>query len=126
MKRILIDLDILTNAFWKGNNKERAAKFLEDILREKTEILTPSTLINTIFEWNDRKLAKTILVFYAENSTILSKKTILAEIQKSDLDYEKLVNNLVKISVKEEDDFQQETSAWQEGRNKQHSERIQP
>lgn len=105
MKRMIIDLDILTNAFWKGENKERAKKFLDSIAKDDVEILTPSTLLDLIFEWKDRKLAKSILSFYSENSDILSQKTILRKFEASKINYKVVIDRLTKISVKEEDSF---------------------
>ncbi len=104
-KKILVDLDILTNAFWKGENKEIAEKFLNKIVNEDLEILTPSTLIDLIFDWKDRKLAQSILTFYSENSDILSQKTILREFEKCGIDYKEVVEEITKVSGKEEDSF---------------------
>ncbi len=105
MKRILIDLDILTNALWKGENREAAKKFLDSIVKEDVEILTPSALIHLIFNWEDRKLAKSILSFYSDNSDILSQKTILREFEKLGIDYKKVIEELAEVSGKEEDVF---------------------
>src|SRR3989338_1850848 len=105
MKRILIDLDVLTNALWKGENKDAAKKFLDSAREGDIEILTPSTLLNLIFDWENRKLAKSILSFYSENSDILSQKTVLREFGKSGIDYKKVIECLAKASGKEEDSF---------------------
>ena len=105
MKRIMIDLDVLTNALWKGENMEVAKRFLESVTKEELEILTPAALIDLIFEWNDRKLAKSILAFYSENSDILSQRTILREFEKLGVDHGKVVEELKKVSGKEEDSF---------------------
>lgn len=105
MKRILIDLDILTNALWKGEKREEAKKFLANIVKENVEILTPSTLIHLIFSWEDRKLAGEILSFYSDNSDILSQKTILGKFERLGVDYKKIIKELTEVSGKEEDVF---------------------
>lgn len=105
MKRILIDLDVLTNALWKGKNRDIARKFLDNVAKEDVEILTPAALIDLIFEWNDRELAKSILEFYSENSDILSQRSILREFEKLGVNHGKVVEELKKVSGKEEDSF---------------------
>ena len=103
-RKILVDLDVLTNALWKGENEKAARKFLNTVM-ENVEILTPSTLIELIFNWKDRNIAKSILSFYLENSDILSQKTILREFERNKVDYKKIIDELVKVSGKEEDCF---------------------
>lgn len=105
MRRILIDLDILTNALWKGQNSERAKKFLEKARTEDFEVLTPSALLDLVFDWKDRRLAKLILSFYSENSDILSKKTILRKFKEAGTDYKLIMEELTKTIGKEEDAF---------------------
>lgn len=105
VKRILIDLDVLTNAFWKGGKSEVAKRFLDDISKGDMEILTPSTLLYLIFNWKNRRLAGSILSFYSDNSDILSQKTILKEFDKLGIDYKKIIEELTKVAGKEEDVF---------------------
>ena len=105
MKKLLIDLDILTNALWKGENSEKAKAFLDKVAKEDVEILTPSALIDLIFDWENRKLAKSILSFYSDNSDILSQKTILGKFERLGIDYKKVIEELAEVSGKEEDVF---------------------
>lgn len=41
MKRILLDLDVLTNAFWKGQSKVLAVNFIERVKVGEFQLYTP-------------------------------------------------------------------------------------
>ncbi|MEK6907121.1 MAG: hypothetical protein AABW45_01195 [Nanoarchaeota archaeon] len=104
MHKILIDLDVLTVAFWKGDKKELALKFLSRVKNEEFILVTPFSLVNLILEWNDKLLAEKIKDFYFEYSNhILSNVEILKLTNRKGIGEEKIVNELESLGVKKED-----------------------
>ena len=104
MKKILIDLDVVTVAFWKGNKKDLAIKFLDGVKNEEFIIITPFSLINLILEWYDKSLANKMKDFYFEYSDhILSNIEILKLINRKSANEEKIIYELEGLGIKKED-----------------------
>ena len=104
MYKILVDLDVLTLAFWKGDKKDIAIDFLERIKKEEFIVITPYSLIELINNWNDKSLAKKIVEFYFDYSAnILSKIEILKLIDRKKINEQKIIYELEKIGIKSED-----------------------
>jgi predicted nucleic acid-binding protein len=101
--KILLDLDIVVNALWKGKNKEAAVKFLNKLKKEDTfEIYTPYSLLQRVLNWKNKKLAAKIFNFYSIHSDrILSWKEVRKNL--SGVNYKAVIKLLTKSSVKRED-----------------------
>ena len=104
MKRLLIDLDVLTNAFWKGGLKDVSIQFLERVKAGEFELHTLYVLIESVMKWKDRILADKILDFYKLYSReIITVENLSEKLQETDLDYIGLSKELTKITNKEDD-----------------------
>lgn len=80
MKRILIDLDVLTNAFWKGQSKALAVNFI------------------------DKELSNRIINFYKLYSReIITVEKLSERLREKKADYPKLSEELTKITNKDDD-----------------------
>jgi len=101
--KILIDLDIVTNALWKGKEKEIAIRFLNKTKKEaELEIYTPYSLLQRVLNWKYRNLATKIFNFYSIYSDrILSWKEIRKNL--GGINYKAVIKLLEKIGVKRED-----------------------
>lgn len=99
--KILIDLDVVTVALW-DRNKE-AAEFLERAKKGEFELYTPYTLFDTLSKWKNEKLKNEIVGFYELYSKkIISGKESLEKIEELKTG-RKVVEELQKEGVKEED-----------------------
>ena len=101
-KKILIDLDVLTVAFW--DKKEEAIEFLERAKKGEFVIYTPFAVLDTLSSWKYQKLKDSIKGFYE----IYSTRIVSAEeyIEKSSIlkkDGKKIADELAKSGIKEED-----------------------
>ena len=102
MKRILIDLDVLTVAFW-DENKE-ALKFLDRVKKGEFEVYTPYSLFDLVTQWKYIELRDKIIHFYnIHSSRIITINNVLEESEKRGLKTEKATEELLKFHVKEED-----------------------
>lgn len=102
--KILIDLDIVTVALWKGEKKEVASDFL-NYSKLSFNIFVPSAILSTLFVWRYRKLGRKIFDFYSDNSEILSQKKVKSLFRSLRVDYDRLILKLKEADVKEEDTF---------------------
>lgn len=60
-KRIIIDLDVVTLAFW---DKKDEAELIERIKANEFEMVSPYILLDHLSKWDYRKLAEEIGEFY--------------------------------------------------------------
>ena len=102
MKRILIDLDVLTVAFW-DRNKE-ALKFLDRVKKGEFEVYTPHIVIDLVSEWRYEKLKNNIKHLYALYSKeILTPQSLLEKFESFSVNSDKIIGLLVKIGVQRDD-----------------------
>ncbi len=103
VSKILIDLDVVTNALWKGSNELAARRFLSEVRGdENIQIFTPYSLLQRVLAWRNRRLAAKIFNFYSIYSDrILSWKEIKRNLK--NIDYKAVVKLLEKCGVKRED-----------------------
>lgn len=100
-KKILIDLDIVTVAFW---DRKDEAKLIERIKSGRFAMVTPYIILEHLSKWNYRKLADEIASFYeVYSSQIITAQNILDKIGEVQIGYIKLFTELVNIGVKEGD-----------------------
>jgi len=98
-RKILIDLDVLTLAFW--DNKD-PGKIIERIKRGEFELYTPYLLLDILSKWRHKTLAEKIKNFYSVfSSKIITSENIIE--RKSGAEIETLTKELIKIGIKEED-----------------------
>lgn len=100
-KKIVVDLDVITLAFW---DKKDEANLIEKIKSDKFEMITPYILLEHLSKWNHKKLADEIAGFYGKySSQIITAKNVAEKTEEINIEYGKLLNNLVNAGVKEED-----------------------
>jgi len=104
LNKILLDLDVLTVAFWKGDKKEIALKFLNRIKNQELILITPYSLIELVNLWNDKILSNKINDFYVlYSSKIISKIEVAELLSKNRIDEKKIIYNLESLGIKDED-----------------------
>lgn len=102
MKKILIDLDIVTVAFW-DKNKE-AIEFLNKVKSGGFEVYTPYTHLEILASWEYKKLTSEMLEFYGQHSIkIISVIEVDRKITELNVDRDFLLKKLSKVCGKEED-----------------------
>ncbi len=102
MNKVLVDLDVLTVAFW--DKKKEALHFLQRIRNGEFDLYTPYVLLEIIGRWKYEKLRDEITEFYTlYSSKILSVKEIINRSKEIGVDYNKVMLNLMSKGVKEED-----------------------
>lgn len=100
-KKIIVDLDVVTLAFW---DKKDEAKLIERIKGGKFDMVVPYILLEHLSKWNYRKLAEEISGFYEKySSQIITAQNILEKTKERGIEYGNLLMKLINISVKEED-----------------------
>lgn len=100
--KILIDLDVLTVAFW--NRHKEALEFLARVKSGEFEVSTPYVLFDLVATWKYKELKDRIIHFYnLHSSRIITVENIFEESKKQNLDVEKLTKELLETGVKEED-----------------------
>ena len=100
-KKILIDLDVVTLAFW---DKKDEAKMIEKIKGGMFFMVTPYILLEHLSKWSYKQLADEITHFYeAYSSQIITAQNILEKVTALGIEYRGLLMELVNIGVKEED-----------------------
>ena len=69
-KKIIIDMDVVTVAFWdsEGKNVEAARKFLNMVEKKEFFVATPFLVIEVVFKWKHEKLKNIIKELYVKNS----------------------------------------------------------
>lgn len=101
MKKIVVDLDVLTLAFW---DRKDEAGIIERIKGGQLAMITPYIILEHLSKWNYRKLAEEIAGFYGKYSfQIVTAQNIMDEANGADLEYGRLLSELVGVGVKEED-----------------------
>ena len=99
--KIIVDLDVLTLAFW---DKKDEAKLIGRIKSGVFTVVTPYIILEHLSKWNHRKLADEIARFYeVYSSQIVTAQNILNKTNDMNVEYKKLLFELVKLGVKEED-----------------------
>ncbi|MBI2652139.1 hypothetical protein HYX00_01625 [Candidatus Woesearchaeota archaeon] len=100
-KRIVVDLDIVTLAFW---DKKDEAKLIEKIKGGLFDMITPYIILEHLSKWTYRKLAEEISNFYETYSfQVVAAQNILDKTKEIQIEYSRLLMELVNTGVKEED-----------------------
>lgn len=100
-KKIVVDLDVITVAFW---DKKDEARLIERIKAGVFAMTTPYIILEHLSKWNYRNLAEEIASFYEiYSSQIITAQNILDKTEERGLDYKKMLVELINIGVKEED-----------------------
>lgn len=101
-KKILIDLDVVTVAEWDGN--ENAVQFLNRVKSGEFELYVPYLIFDLLSKWDYEKLSKKIRHFYELQATkIITAQDSLSRIEDLGIDAKKIVAELEKRHIKEED-----------------------
>ena len=100
-KKIIIDLDVVTLAYW---DKKDEAKLIEKIKGGLFAMVTPYIILEHLSKWNYRKLAEEIASFYETHSfQIITAQNLLEKCNEREIEYKKLLFELLNVGVKEED-----------------------
>ena len=100
-KKIIVDLDVVTLAFW---DKKDEARLIERIKANEFEMVCPYIILNHLLRWDYKKLAEEIREFYEKYSSgILTAKILLEKTEEVNVEYYELLDELISIGVKEED-----------------------
>lgn len=106
MYKLLVDLDVVTVALWEKEDgrKENAIKFINRIKNNEFFVITPFSLLELIAKWKYVSLKDDIEEFYIKQSKqILSNKDVDKKIEFMNIDDIKILKELEKKGVKEED-----------------------
>ena len=103
-KKIIVDLDVVTIAKWdKGKQAENARKFIAKVQQREYYVITPTTLIQLVKKWKHNKLVGKIESFYLNYSDeFVERIDIIEDILIKEIDFEKLFNEILGKSIKEE------------------------
>lgn len=106
-KKIIVDLDVVTVAFWdRGANGESARKFLSRIKQKELLIITPYYLLEHLTKWKYITLKEQIEDFYIKNSNkMLTNEDVDERIGELKIDDVKILLELQSKDIKEEDAF---------------------
>ena len=105
-KKIVIDLDVVTVAFWdnKGKNVELARKIITRIENKEFYLGTPFLIIELVLKWKHETLKRNIEEFYVRNSNKLFTDTEIKEkCIEINVDYENVLDKLENVGIKRED-----------------------
>ncbi|MBI2575260.1 hypothetical protein HYV82_05240 [Candidatus Woesearchaeota archaeon] len=101
MKKIVVDLDVVTLAFW---DRKDEARIIERIKGGQLAMITPYIILEHLSKWEYRRLAEEIAGFYWKYSfQIVTAQNIMDKSNGADLEYGRLLSELVRAGVKEED-----------------------
>lgn len=100
----IIDLDVLTVAHWKGDQKPEADKLLAKVAAKEFYTVTPFILVELLMSWNDKNLVQRIEDFYSENTDLwLSERKVKEQTEALSINLTELITKLEKKGVKQED-----------------------
>lgn len=106
MKKIIIDLDVVTVSIWnkKGKQLEAAEKFIKRVWRREFYIITPFFLLELVSKWKHIQLKDFIEDFYLKvTDKILSNEDLGTKIDSAGIDDKKVLGELIYYGIKDED-----------------------
>ena len=106
IKRIIIDLDVVTVALWnkKGEQFKIANKFIKRVEGKEFCLINPFFLIETVLKWKYEELKENIKEFYLNyTDRLLSDKDISQQVERKNLDPNVIIPEIIKIGIKDED-----------------------
>ena len=106
-KKILVDLDVVTVAYWdKSENGDLGRELVSKVKRKRLDMATPLYLLQHLEKWKYIILKEKIEDFYIKNSVILlTNEDVDSKIDKLAIDDGKILLELQSLGVKEEDAF---------------------
>ena len=100
-RKILIDLDVLTLAFW---DKKDPTGIVKRISKGEFDMFTPYILFEHLSQWDHKSLAFEIADFYQRfSSSIVTAKNLFERLEELKIDYKAILFELLSKDVKEED-----------------------
>lgn len=104
MKRIIVDLDVVTVYLWdESPQAETAKKFIEKLQNADFEVLVPYMLLELVTKWKHTELSRKILEFYKGIGTEIKIEQVKHRLEVSGINDKSFALSLVSIGVKEED-----------------------
>jgi len=102
IKKILIDLDVVTVAFW--DKKDEAIEFLNRIKSGEFMLYIPFIILDLLAKWKHESLRKRIVHFYEVYSDeVITVKSYVEKIKEIKLDDKQLSIEFLSHKIKEED-----------------------
>jgi wyosine [tRNA(Phe)-imidazoG37] synthetase (radical SAM superfamily) len=105
-KRILIDLDAVTIAFYpaKDHRKEDCINFIKRVKNNEFKIVTPANFDVIIKEWDFKELVKKISEFYhSYSSRFVNELEIISKLRIKGYEFETIQKLFENINIKRED-----------------------
>ncbi len=105
-KRIMVDLDVITVAYFPSNDlrKEYCLSFIERANKGEFEIITPSNFEILLRKWKFRELRDKILDFYKDATTkFIDKIEIIAGLNIKKISFDEIEEEFKSQGIKEED-----------------------
>ena len=104
MKKIIIDLDVVTVHFWdKDARAGEAGGFIELVKGKLFEVIVPYALTELAENWQYVELKNMIISFYKENATVISAEEVNEKLESFGINDKEFAISLVAHGVKEED-----------------------
>ncbi len=104
MKRIVIDLDVITVYLWDNDARAvHARHFVEKTKQGAFKVIVPYTLIELAEKWKYADLRERVLDFYRNSGIEIRAEDVKQKLEDSGVNDKELVIRLVSIGVKEED-----------------------
>lgn len=104
MKRIVIDLDVITVYLWDNDNRaDYARSFIEKVKNGAFQVLVPYTLIELAEKWSYIELRNNVLRFYESVGTEVKAGQVKQKLDELKVNDKEFAINLISIGVKEED-----------------------
>ncbi len=104
MKKILIDLDVVTVHLWdKSSQAEEAGRLIEKLGSKSFEVIVPYTLIELAERWQYVALREKVIGFYKENAKTISVEEVREKLENFGVNDKEIIISLIANCVKEED-----------------------
>lgn len=102
MKKIVIDLDVVTVALWDNDARSEHARRFVEKAKASFEILVPYTLLELARKWRYAELREKVLDFY-QSGTEISAPQVEQKFEEFNVNDKELAISLISHGVKEED-----------------------
>jgi len=106
VKKITIDLDVVTVALWnkKGEQFRIANEFMKRVKHREFYLVNPFFLIERVLKWKHEQLKEDIKEFYLNYSNkLLSDTNISNQVIKKGLDPNIVLSDIMNMGIKDED-----------------------
>ena len=106
MKKIIIDLDVVTVGLWVklDSRRQEALKFMKRVESHEFEVIMLSSTLNLVEKWKNTELSKNIKDFYYENTKhFIDDSEILHYLGRHKIRSSEIIDSFLEKGIKEED-----------------------